>query len=204
MEIEAKFRAADTQTFAALLGLAEIGPFRLERGDAEDQRNVYFDTADMRLRATCHGLRVREVGGRRVATLKGPAQVQDGLFERDEWEVEIGADDRPEAWPASEARARALALLGGAPLRPILTIATRRQHIYASGAGARFAELSLDEGTISAAGRAEPFRELEIELLAGGARADFAALVALLRERFQLAPEDRSKLRRGLALLDMD
>jgi inorganic triphosphatase YgiF len=66
------------------------------------------------------------------------------------------------------------------------------------------AELSLDEGTISANGREQRFRELEIELLDGGARADFAELVALLRARFRLVPEERSKLARGLALLDQD
>src|SRR5262249_38716113 len=120
MEIEAKFRVADDQTFPALLDLEQIGPFRLEAGDTEQQRNVYFDTADLRLRAGRYGLRVRDLGARRIATLKGEARIADGMFERDEWEVDIGADDRPEAWPASEIRERVLALLGGAPLQPIL------------------------------------------------------------------------------------
>jgi inorganic triphosphatase YgiF len=66
----------------------------------------------------------------------------------------------------------------------------------------RVAELSLDEGDISAGGLAEHFRELEIELLGGGTRADLDQLVALLRARFALVPEDQSKLARGLALLD--
>ena len=77
-----------------------------------------------------------------------------------------------------------------------------RRHIYASRDGARIAELSLDEGTISAGGLSERFRELEIELLKEGTRADFDELVAMLRARFPLVPEDRSKLARGLALLD--
>jgi inorganic triphosphatase YgiF len=64
------------------------------------------------------------------------------------------------------------------------------------------AELSLDAGAIDAGGRAANFRELEIELLKTGTRADLDELVALLRARFTLVPEDRSKLARGLALLD--
>src|SRR6266508_432647 len=146
MEIEAKFRVDDQQTFPQLLALDTIGPFKLiAEPDAEDQQNVYFDTADQRLRAGQYGLRVRDLGNRRIATLKGAAQARDGMYERDEWEVEIGDDDRPSAWPPSEARDRALALLGGAEALPILAIRTRRRHIIASRHGTRTAELSLDE-----------------------------------------------------------
>jgi inorganic triphosphatase YgiF len=203
MEIEAKFRVDDEQTFQQLLELSSLGPFQLvAEPEAEDQRNVYFDTADRRLRAGQYGLRVRDLGDRRIATLKGAAQARDGIYERDEWEVEIGDDDRPSAWPASEARDRTLALLAGAEPLPILTIRTRRRHVIASRGGTRTAELSLDEGAIDAAGRAAAFRELEIELLKTGMRADLDELVGLLRARFTLVPEDRSKLARGQALLD--
>ena len=203
METEAKFRVEDDETFPRLMHLEAIGPFRLAaEPHVEDQRNVYFDTADRRLRAGQYGLRVRDLGDRRIATLKGAAQAKDGMYERDEWEVEIGDDDRPAAWPPSEARERVLALLGGAALQPILTIHTQRRHIFATRDGVRVAELSLDEGSISAGGREAHFRELEIELLKTGARTDLDALVALLRQRFTLIREDRSKLARGLALLD--
>jgi inorganic triphosphatase YgiF len=203
MEIEAKFRVDDDQTFPHLLALDAIGPFELRAEPAaEDQHNVYFDTADRRLRAGQYGLRVRDLGRRRVATLKGAAQARDGMYERDEWEVEIGDDDHPANWPASEARERTLALLDGAEPLPILSIRTHRLHIIALRNGARVAELSLDTGTIDAGSRTADFRELEIELFENGTRADLDELVALLRARFALAPEDRSKLARGLALLD--
>ena len=83
MEIEAKFRVDDAQTFPQLLALEVIGPFKLfAEPDAEDQRNVYFDTADRRLRAGQYGLRVRDLGNRRIATLKGAATARDGMYER--------------------------------------------------------------------------------------------------------------------------
>ena len=205
MEIEAKFRVDDGQTFAQLLALDSIGTFTLNaEPDAEDQRNVYFDTADGRLRAHQYGLRVRDLGHRRIATLKGAAQARDGMYERDEWEIEIGDDDNPAAWPSSEARDRTLALLDGATPLPILAIRTRRLHIIALRDNARVAELSLDTGIIDAGGRTASLRELEIELLKTGTRSDLDELVALLRARFTLIPEDRSKLARGLALLDGD
>jgi inorganic triphosphatase YgiF len=203
MEIEAKFRVDDEQIFPALLHLSSLGPFRLVVAPhPEDQHNVYFDTADRRLRRAQYGLRVRTIGGRRIATLKAAAQVRDGMYERDEWEADVGGDDDPHAWPAGEVRERVLGLIGEAALAPTLTIRTRRQHIYAERAGARVAELSLDEGDINAGSLQQHFRELEIELLKAGERADLDELVGLLRERFVLAPEDRSKLARGLALLD--
>ena len=203
MEIEAKYRVDDQRIFDDLLNLATLGSFRLAPApDPEDQRNTYFDTADGRLRTARYGLRVRDLGARRIATLKGDARVADGIYEREEWEVAIGDDDRPESWPPSEARERALALLSGAPLIPILTIHTLRRHIYASRDGSAVAEISLDDGLISAGGREEPLRELEIELLGAATRADLDELVALLRERYQLIPEERSKLARGLALLN--
>jgi triphosphatase len=202
MEIEAKFRIEDDQIFPALLRLNSLGPFGLVVAPhAEDQRNIYFDTADRRLRRAQYGLRVRTVGGRRIATLKGAAQVRDGMYERDEWEADVANDD-PHTWPVGELRERVLALLAGAALAPTLTIRTRRQHIYAEHDGARVAELSLDEGDINAGSLEQHFRELEIELLEAGERADLDELVGLLRGRFVLIPEDRSKLARGLALLD--
>ena len=202
MEIEAKFRVDDGQTFDALLKLAVLGPYHLSPApDPEDQRNTYFDTADGRLQARHYGLRIRDLGARRIATLKGPSRGTGALHERDEWEAEIRDDDQAMGWPASEARDRTLELLGGAPMIPILSIRTMRRHIYVARGGADIAEISLDEGTISAGAREQPFRELEIELLGGATRADLEAIVELLRARYPLIPEERSKLARGMALL---
>src|SRR5512138_438057 len=100
MEIEAKFRVEDDRIFPELLSLGAIGSYRLSASDAaEEQRNVYFDTPDWRLRDQQYGLRVRQVGERRIATLKGEAKIDDGMYERDEWEVEVGDDDKPATWP---------------------------------------------------------------------------------------------------------
>lgn len=203
MEIEAKFRVDGEQVFSDLLATAVIGSFQLvAEPNEEDQRNVYFDTADRRLRQARYGLRVRTIGERRIATLKGEAKVTDGTYERDEWEVDVGPSDDPQTWPAGAVRERTLALVGGAPLAPTLAMRTRRRHIYAERDGVRVAEISLDTGSMSVGGLSHMFRELEIELLAGASRAAFDELVELLRTRFALQPESQSKLARGLALLD--
>jgi inorganic triphosphatase YgiF len=125
-----------------------------------------------------------------------------GLHTREEWEIDLDVGEHPADWPASAARDHALAALNGAAIFPLMTIRTRRQYSYAIRADAQVAEISLDEGVIMAGGRTIGFRELEIELLAEGTRADLDALVDHLQARFALIPESRGKKKRGLALLD--
>jgi inorganic triphosphatase YgiF len=205
MEVEKKFRIEDAAHFEVLSSLDTLGAYRLRHAaHVEQQRNTYYDTPDRLLEQRRYGLRIREIDGRRIATLKGAGDPQAGLFRRDEWEIEA-ADPHPATWPASEAREQALALLGDAPLLPLLTIYTRRQHIFATSQddmGREVAEFSLDEGHVEAGGQREAFRELEIELLPDGTDDDLAALEAALSDYITLEPEQRTKLQRGLALLN--
>lgn len=203
MEIELKFRVTDPDAFARLLALTRLDRYTLHpAAEVEQQRNTYYDTADGLLRAAHHGMRIREIGDRAIVTLKGPNQGRDGLHQRAEWEVEAASPD-PETWPPGPARTQALALLGGAPLLPLLTIQTSRHHIYVADAERDIAEISLDEGVFVTAAQPTPFCELEIELLPGGAPADLDALVDALQEHIVLVPEPLSKLERGLALLNL-
>lgn len=204
MEIEAKLIVPDAQIFADLLGLSQIGPFELApRAGVERQHNIYYDTAEGLLRAKRYGMRIRDLGGRRIATLKGKQTARDGMFERSELEADVGQAVQPADWPAGPLRDQVLALLGGAPVVPVLSVATDRRHIDALRDGQRVAELSLDEGVIDAGVRSEAFRELEVELTDPDARADFEVLVGLLRERFALQPGNVGKYERGLQLLGM-
>lgn len=201
MEIEAKFRIDDPAAFTALAGLERAGDYTLAVAPhVEQQRNIYYDTADGRLRAAHYGLRIRSVGDRTVATLKGPNQGQGELHRRPEWELEATSPD-PATWPEGPARRELQALIGAVPLVPLLEIHTARRHILAAHDGRTVAEISLDEGVLIAAGRREPFHELEIELLPAGEHTDLEALIAALGRHTRLTPEHRSKLERGLALL---
>jgi len=202
LEIEAKFRVVNRAIFTSLRQLTTLGPFLLvHTPGTERQLNTYFDTADRRLTAERTTLRVRDLGSRRLATVKRSLSTHAGIHTRDEWEVDLDAGEHPADWPASAARDRALAALAGAPIFPLMTIRTARQYSYVILAGARVAEISLDEGVIIAGGRTVGFRELEVELLARGTRADLDALIALLQVRFALIPESRGKKKRGLELL---
>lgn len=203
MEIEAKFRVEQGAIFADLLAQTTLGSCALvSTPGIERQHNTYFDTPDRRLTALGYSLRVRDLGRRRIGALKRSLSSHAGIHIREEWEVELGAGDHPRDWPASPARARALALLGEAALAPLVRILTRRQYMYAIREATVIAELSLDEGTILAGERSQSFRELEVELLDGQPRDELDALVRDLRARYPLVPEHRGKKSRALALLD--
>jgi inorganic triphosphatase YgiF len=203
MEIEATFRVTGRSIFVDVRQLTTLGPYDLEPiPGIEHQHNTYFDTPDRRLDALRYTLRVRDLGSHRIATVKHSLGMRMGIHRREEWETAIGAGDHPCDWPASVARERALAVLAGASISPLVTIRTRRQYIYALREGSRRAEISLDEGAIMAGGRAIGFRELKVELLADGIDADLDALIGCLHARFPLTPEPRGKRARGMALLD--
>lgn len=206
MEIEAKYTVADPAAFVVLEQLDQAGAYRLRAGgEVERQHNTYYDTADRRLQRAFFGLRVRKIGERAIVTLKGRNSAEGGLHRRDEWELEAASPD-PATWPESEARRQALALLGEgdetAPLLALLTIHTERRHLIAERDEVPVAEISLDSGTIYAAGKTQSICELEIELLPDGVVADIEALAAALGAYLELFPENRSKLERGMALLE--
>src|SRR3954447_1878070 len=145
LEIEAKFRVVNRAIFTSLRQLTTLGPFLfVHTPGTERQLNTYFDTADRRLTAERTTLRVRDLGSRRLATVKRSLSTHAGIHTRDEWEVDLDAGEHPADWPASAARDRALGALGGAPIFPLMTIRTARQYSYVILAGARVAEISLD------------------------------------------------------------
>jgi inorganic triphosphatase YgiF len=203
MEIEAKFRVEDSAVFENLLAIRSVGPYAFEVVPEEEiQQNTYFDTEDGRIRLAHHALRVRTIGNKMIASFKGPTRIVDAVHERNEWEVEIGGDPSPASWPPSEARTRALAMVGTERLQPIVRIHTVRRHIRVILNGSPIADLCLDEGTISAEGRRIPFRELEIESAPEASRSEFDALVNRIESEQKLVAEPKSKFARGLELLD--
>lgn len=200
MEIEAKYRVAERRVFDDLLRAATIGQFALQPAAApERQINTYLDTPDRRLDLARLSLRIREAGGRRLITVKQSQPPVDGVYVRQEWEIDA-AGTRPADWPAHPLRDRVLEALDGEEPVPQFRIYTRR-HTIAALVHRPVAEICLDEGYVSADGRVVGFRELEVELKSHDAQQEFATLLALLRQRYALVPESRSKRARGIWLL---
>lgn len=159
------------------------------------QTSVYFDTPDQAVAGAGYSLRVRHADGARTQTIKAEA-AGAGLFQRGEWEREIGTD-QPE--PAGTPLAERLSSDDWAGLRPVFTIAVTRR-IWDIRHGDSRIELVLDQGQISADGRTAPLSEIELELKAGPPAALFAfarALDAVVPVRLGVM----SKSERGYRLL---
>ncbi|MGE5336663.1 MAG: CHAD domain-containing protein [Gemmatimonadota bacterium] len=161
--------------------------------------NIYYDTKDFALAGHGMALRVRRIGRRWLQTLKTD-NTATALSRRGEWEM-----------PAPRGRLD-VARFAGTPLdallrkRPALKIGPRFQTrfertLWTTREGA--IEIALDEGEISAADRAAPIRELELELKAGDRAALWKLALDLVgpgAAAIALLPFGESKAARGVRL----
>ncbi|PAU76039.1 CYTH domain-containing protein [Halomonas salipaludis] len=173
-----------------LLASGAEGPRRLS--------NTYFDTPDGALEKARVALRIRQVGGRYLQTLKTSGAGSGGLSQRGEWEWQI---DGP-----------ALDLPGLAALTPMRDV----DHATLDALAPRFRtdfqrltwqlehhgnriELAVDQGEIVAGGRHAEICELELELKSGHVEALWQ-LAEQLAQQVALRPAQTSKAARGASL----
>lgn len=185
-EFELKYAAVPAQQDAILKDLGGFTPITME--------TTYYDTADGALAARRITLRRRLENGISVCTVKTPET--DNL--RGEWEAEC--DDIQSAIPV-------LCKLGCPVDLPLLT-----KEGLLPVCGARFTrmektvnlencvvEIALDKGILFGGSREESLCEVEVELKSGS-REEAVAYAAALAAKYSLAPEEKSKFRRALAL----
>src|SRR6185503_9487357 len=87
-EIELKFEV-DAAAAGKLEQVLLVRPGAKAAPKADRMVSAYYDTPDCALQKAGYGLRVREVAGRRIQTLKSE---QTGLSVRGEWESELKTD----------------------------------------------------------------------------------------------------------------
>lgn len=196
VEIELKFIA----TPAAIAALPEwIESQKNQHFPPQTLANIYFDTADKRLRQNDIGLRIRGYDGRYEMTVKTGGKVVGGLHQRPEYNVDIDSDQLdlarfpqdiwPEGWAVD---------LLQAELQPLLrTDFTREKWVITYGESE--IELALDQGSISADTLSEPLSEIELELKQG-TQGDLLALAAELAKMGGLRQSNLSKAARGYHL----
>ena len=202
----------------AIEGLGEVAGHPLGAARSEQIVDRYFDTVDLALAKRKFALRVRDLDGRVVVTLKGPSATgRWGSEDR----LELECDWSEEAWR------RVLAVLGQhgvvvgpaptSPLGPPLETlgaagletvqhreALRRiRSVLPRGSGqGRVAELALDTVTFHISGRDLRHYEVEIEAKARGGESAVAAVTTELVDRYWpwLRPWRHGKLPTGKAV----
>jgi inorganic triphosphatase YgiF len=161
--------------------------------------NVYYDTADGRLRRAGMALRLRRDGGRRLQTVKAETSGAAGFSARAEWEMaaprgrlDLGAFPREEILAATGVDLARLAT----QLQPMFETRFTRRSAALLVDGATRAEICVDRGYVAAGKRREPISEIELELKAG-ASAALLRYAAAIAKPLGLALEFESKAERG-------
>ncbi len=199
-ETELKLRG-EPEALKAIFAGPAICDQATGRGRSMRLENVYYDTADQRLRARGLAFRVRRQGRGYVQTLKS-GDTGGLVAYRGEWQTPLGSPD-PDLGLLPAAASEVLdGLVAPGELRSLFTTRVRRQtRRLARGAngGSSLIEAALDLGAIEAGGRSQPIAEIELELIDGSPRA----LYDLALELDALTPlqvETRSKSVRGYTL----
>ncbi|MDX8123641.1 CYTH and CHAD domain-containing protein [Janthinobacterium sp. GMG2] len=208
MEIELKLLLAqqDVSRLRAhpLLAQSTQGEPQLLR-----MHDIYVDTPDLQLCRHQAGLRVRQVDGRWVQTLKAGGTVSGGLHSRHEWEGEVpGPQPDLAALDSVIGRKQPIrALLRQDAirdaLRPVFTTRMERTVWQLRTPQGDEIECVLDQGVIESgadgAARSVPVSEIELELKQGQASSLFDVALALLQE-VPLQLGHMSKAERGYRL----
>lgn len=171
--------------------------------------DIYFDTPDLQLCRQQAGLRVRQVDGRWVQTLKAGGSSEGGLHSRHEWEGEVaGPQADLDALDAAIGRKQPVrALLRQAAVRaslqPVFTTRIERTAWQLHTPQGGHIECVLDQGVIESGSGAQrrsvAISEIELELKHGPATSLFDVALALL-QHLPLQLGHMSKAERGYRL----
>jgi inorganic triphosphatase YgiF len=161
---------------------------------------VYFDTPERALSSRRIALRVRKEGRRWVQTVKAGGGLAGGLSMPRESECAApGGRLSVTAIPDPALRSAVAGALDGRLPAPVFETDIRRTAWTLSSPLGGAVEVAVDVGEIRAAGRAEPIREVEIELKRGDPRD----LYAVAKRLFPAGPvrfSRRNKAERGFAV----
>jgi CHAD domain-containing protein len=138
-------------------------------------------------------------------TIKSLAIGGGGVFRREELEVELAeASLQPDEWPEGPARDRVIGLVGEEFLMPMLHLAQTRRTRSLTAEDRVVARMFLDDVRVTGSGRQHGFMEVEVELDLAGTEAELASVVDALSAEDGLAPADRPKFLRALALVESE
>lgn len=195
LETELKFRVPARKLRNLVRGQVPGGVI----GDRKESHLVstYFDTAKHELRHHGLSLRVRQMGDKRIQTIKSTNGAQ---FGRGEWEIEIDGD-APDLRKANGTPLEGLGLKKlRKNLKPLFETSFHRTTLPVRTRISEI-ELAIDRGKIIAGRRSGSIEELELELKKGHPKHLFR-LAKTIERRAQAELYLRTKSERGYELVD--
>ncbi len=203
METEFKYRITDAKVFDEIIK-DPILENHINNDRVEDikMHAVYFDTEEGDLRKAGIAYRIRYENDRIVATIKWDSMVKDGLHSREEFNLVINDErfaESPdiEIFKSSDAYDVLYAAVGNKKLIKLIEMEFDRRLVKVD-TGSSISAISIDDGVIHRKDGDLGILELEIEWYYGD-EEDFKNLATKIAEKYELVPEDASKLQRGFA-----
>lgn len=203
METEFKFSLNDTSVFDRIVENAEINKMGIDAVETIDMHASYFDTPEQDFRRTGIAYRIRQEEDRITATIKWDVNVNDGLHRREEFNLVVNDErfaEHPDIGIFISSDAYDVLHDAAGDKKLVKTISmdyTRRQ--FKVDTGKSISCISVDEGVIHHIDGSDiPVCELEVEWYYGD-EEDFKALAGLIRSKYGLEYENRSKLQRATA-----
>ena len=201
MEAEFKFKIEDKSIIEKIINDSYLDKY-VDREHIEDiaMHAVYFDTADGDLRRAKIAYRVRHENDRITATIKWAGSAHDGFHSREEFNLVIndeGFADNPniDVFESSEAYEVLRNAAGDKPLHKVVEMNFNRK-LMKIDTGMSISALSFDEGKIIGKENESDVCEMEIEWYHGD-EDDFKDIAIYLAGKYDLAPENETKLQRG-------
>lgn len=206
MEIELKYKLNEASDADAIFADVRI----LDMADAGSEKHikmhaVYFDTKDGNLSSKGMVFRVREEGEKLMATLKWDGVSIDGLHVREE--INVPLNDRVylqkpdiKVFSESDIFEELESIVDGKELVLMMEMNFVRRAVRLDN-GVGIFELSVDIGNICCEGKTKQINELEIELFSGS-NEELKDLGEYISNKFKISPENHSKFRQGLDLVD--
>jgi triphosphatase len=197
-EIELKLSVTPEQA-TAVRQLPLIRQLAEKRAMTRQLSTVYFDTPEQTLSKRGIALRIRNIGRRKIQTIKLPADGPGGLQVHREIETPIDGDE-PELDKIADPWLRRLFAdeTLARPLEPLFSTEFRRT-VWPLRYDGSLIELALDHGEIRGVAGRLPLSEIELELKQGSAQHLFE-LALLLHEAVPVTLGSETKAARGYAL----
>jgi len=168
--------------------------------ESEHLVSIYYDTSDLALARRDMGLRLRQVGGQWIQTLKLAEQAGAGLHQRPEQEAVVaGPNLELDKISGRKIQSFLSQDIDAAGLMPLFTTDIKRTRWMVQDAQGNTVEVCLDQGTVRGHEQAVKLNEVEIELKQGETQAVFELALKLVNT-LPLIPDPQSKAERGYAL----
>jgi inorganic triphosphatase YgiF len=167
-------------------------------GEPSRQESVYFDDRRRTLRREGLTLRVRQIGERRIQTIKA-LNGSAGPIDRGEWQADV-AGTRPDLSAAAGTALQTVLPKLRIPLEPVFETRVSRTEFPVQYGNSEIV-VAFDEGEIDTGKVSAPICEVELELKRGN-RGDLFRLAEQLDGTVPLELSYATKSARGYALLD--